>query len=80
MEVGMDSARDRRAKFVELAEARVSKAIKTIRLIGNLTNKNNYEYDEADFTKIVTALEAEIRELKTKLKTDGGKAKPEFKL
>ncbi len=76
----MTTVRDRRAKFVELAEARVGKALKTIRLIGNLTNKNNYEYDESDFNKIFSALESEIRDLKTKLKTDGGKAKAEFKL
>jgi hypothetical protein len=76
----MNSLRDKRTKFVELAEARVSKALKTIRLIGNLTNKNNYEYDEADFAKILAALEAEIRDLKTKLKTGGGKTKPSFKL
>ncbi len=49
-------SRDKRIKFVELAQARVEKALKTIRLIGNLTNKNNYEYEEADFNKIFTAL------------------------
>lgn len=76
----MNSVRDRRAKFVELGEARVGKAIKMIRLIGNLTNKNNYDYEDADFSKIVSALEAEIRNLKAKLKSDGGKTKPEFKL
>jgi hypothetical protein len=76
----MKLLRNKRTKFVELAEARVGKALKTIRLIGNLTNKNNYEFDEADFAKILAALEAEIRDLKIKLKTGGGKTKPSFKL
>lgn len=76
----MSTSRNKRVKFVELAEARVEKALKTIRLIGNLANKNNYEYEEADFNKIFAALEAEIRDLKMKLKTDASKSKPEFKL
>ena len=33
-------------KFVELANKRVNKAIKDIRLIANLGNKGNYSYSE----------------------------------
>ena len=33
-----------RGKFVELAEKRVNKSIKDLRLIGNLANKTNYDY------------------------------------
>ena len=37
-----------REKFVELAEKRVSKALKDIKLIGNLSNKSNYDYQDQD--------------------------------
>lgn len=72
--------RDKRAKFVELAEARVGRAIKTIRLIGNLSNRNNYEFGPNDVARIVTALESELRELRARFKTDVKKSDPTFKL
>jgi hypothetical protein len=35
-----------REKFVELAEKRVSKAVKYLRLVGNLSNRSTYEYGD----------------------------------
>lgn len=55
-----------RHKFVELAEKRVSRAIKDLRLIGNLANRSNYEFASEDADKIVGALEREIRALKAR--------------
>jgi hypothetical protein len=49
-----------RAKFVKLASARVSKALKDIQLIGNLANRSNYDYTDEDVTKIFKALNDEI--------------------
>ncbi|MDD1389864.1 hypothetical protein PSQ89_06640 [Pediococcus pentosaceus] len=51
-------------KFIRLAEKRTNEAIKKIRLIGNLSNKNNYEYSEEQVTTIIKALETEIRKVK----------------
>ena len=59
----------REQKFKKLAIPRVNKAIKQIRLIGNLSNKNHYEYTEIDAKKIIDALEKEIKEVKSKLLT-----------
>lgn len=50
-----------RDKFVRLANTRVNKAIKAIRLIGNLSNKTNYSYTDEDARKILRALEAEVK-------------------
>jgi hypothetical protein len=72
--------RDKRAKFIELAEARVGRAIKSIRLVANLSNRNNYDFDAADVTKILGALEAEIRDLRLKFRVSPGKGIPEFRL
>ncbi len=51
-------------KFERLAEKRVSDAIKKLRLIGNLSNKNNYSYTEDHVKQLVEALETEMRILK----------------
>jgi hypothetical protein len=50
-----------RERFVHLAESRTKKAIKDIRLIGNLSNRSNYSYTEEDVAKIFKALESELR-------------------
>jgi mitochondrial fission protein ELM1 len=52
--------RDKSAKFIELANKRVNKAIKDIKLVANLANKQNYEYSEDQARKIVKALQHEI--------------------
>ena len=49
-----------REKFVRLANKRVSTALKAIQLIGNLSNKSNYDYTEADVLKIFRALQDEV--------------------
>ncbi|MDX2277644.1 MAG: hypothetical protein NW206_19510 [Hyphomonadaceae bacterium] len=49
-----------RKKFVELANKRVSKALKSIQLIGNLSNRSNYDYSDEDVAKIMRALSDEI--------------------
>lgn len=72
--------RDKRKKFVELAEARVNRAIKDIRLIGNLANKSSYEYTEEDARKIIRALQKELESAKSRFLGDSGGKDTEFKL
>jgi hypothetical protein len=54
----------KRAKFITLAEKRVNRAIKELRLIGNLSNRSNYKYTQEDVLKIVRTLRNELDELK----------------
>lgn len=61
--------RDKRSRFVELAEARVTRATQQLRLIGNLSNLNNYTYSESDAQKIVATLDSEVKLLKAKFQT-----------
>lgn len=72
--------RDRRERFVSLAEARTDKALNAIRLLGNLSNRSNYEYTESDVTQIVKALEAEVKALKAKFANAGSGGVTSFKL
>ncbi len=74
------TAKAKRAKFVELAENRTVNAIKAIRVIGKLGNKNAYQYDDNDVNKIVRALNKEVDALKARMASSGGKESVDFKL
>ena len=78
----MDTNRQtvKRERFVRLAEARVEKAIRALRVIGNLANRNNYEYTDRDVQKIHNALVAELANLKAQFRTSGGEEAVRFKL
>ena len=43
-------------RFVRIAEARTNKIIDMIRLLGNCSNKTNYDYTTADVKKIFTTI------------------------
>lgn len=73
-------SRDKRAKFVELAQNRVNKAISHIRLVGNLANRANYDFDEDDAKKIIRALQKEIDAVKSKFNDASGSDSSEFTL
>ena len=53
-------------KFVELSEKRMPKAIKAIKLIGNLSNRSNYFYLDSDTAKIFKELKNSLKTLKKK--------------
>ncbi|MFC3886134.1 hypothetical protein ACFOU2_22670 [Bacillus songklensis] len=56
--------------FKRLAEKRVTECVKKIRLIGNLANKNNYEYTNDQAKKIITTLENEVKLLRNRFKEE----------
>jgi hypothetical protein len=72
--------RDKRQKFVELAEARVTRAMKDIRLIGNLSNKSAYTYSEEDVRRIFRALQREMESAKARFGGEGAARDEGFKL
>lgn len=74
------SKQERRDKFVNLAESRVIKTIKQLRLIGNLANKGNYDYQADDVEKIIKALNDEIKALRSRFETPGKGSEPAFTL
>ena len=57
----MDSE-SKREKFVRIAEARTNKIIDMIRLLGNCSNQNLYEYSAKDINKIFKTIRAELDE------------------
>jgi hypothetical protein len=79
-EEAMRGSRDKRRKFVELAESRTKNAIKAIRVIAKLGNRSAYEYSETDVKRIATALTKEVEALKARMLATGGKDVVDFKL
>jgi hypothetical protein len=74
------SKEGRRQKFVKLAENRTRNAIKAIRVIGKLGNKQAYQFDDSDVQKIVRVLNKEVDALKLRMTQSGGKDAVEFSL
>lgn len=72
--------RDRRERFVALAEARTDKALNALRLLGNLSNTSNYEYTAHDVDQILKAIKAEVKALEMKFAKAGSGGKTSFKL
>jgi len=75
-----EKAGKRRERFVALAQKRVIRAIKDLRLIGNLANRSNYQYDGADVEKIVRSLDQELKALKRRFEVGGAKEDIDFRL
>ena len=58
--------KEKRLNFTNLANSRVNKAIKILRLISNLSNKSHYSYSQEEADKIVSALNNEVKNIKEK--------------
>jgi len=52
-------------RFTRLAEARVNKAIASLRSIGKLSNRGHYEYSEEEIKKIFQTLKKELDEARS---------------
>lgn len=72
--------RDKRAKFVELATSRTRTAIRAIRVIAKLGNKNAYDYTPEDVRKIASALTKEVEAMRARMSQSGGKEVVDFEL
>lgn len=72
--------KDKRAKFVELVEARVTRAIKDIQLIGNLSNRSAYAYTDEDVRKVFRAIQKELDAAKARFGGDAASKETGFKL
>lgn len=59
----MDKVDKRSISFKRLAERRVNKTLDNIRLIGNLSNRNNYLYTDKEVDKILKTLSSSLDEL-----------------
>ena len=67
-------------RFRALAESRTNKAIEAIARIGNLSNRQIYEFEEAEVRKVVRALKDAVSAVESRFHSPQGKAGGAFKL
>jgi len=70
----------KRKRFTDLAPIRVNNVLRHLRLVGNMTNKNNYSYDSSEFKKILNDISEELSLIKSKLNAQENKKKKTWKL
>lgn len=73
-------ARNKRDRFLALAEARTQRVLDNLRLIGNLGNSRNYEYNEAEVRQIFRAIEKELEVAKSRFSSGSGRSPSPFRL
>ncbi|SVD01971.1 uncharacterized protein METZ01_LOCUS354825 [marine metagenome] len=79
--VGEDeSVSQRRLKFAELATKRVNKATQAIRVIGNLSNKSNYEYTDQDVRLMIRELNAAVADVKRRFSNGNSADSDNFRI
>ena len=76
----MEREEKKHAKFRVLAEKRTNKALEAVRLIGNLSNRQTYVYEDAEVRKIVKALRDAVAEVEARFGTSFCRSGGEFKL
>lgn len=67
----------RQERFKRLATQRTNAVLEKLRILGNLSNKANYDYSSEDVRKIFSAIEDQIRIIKARFTES---TKREFKL
>lgn len=65
-------------RFRELAIKRMDKALAAIDSVAKLSDRKNYQYDDAQVSQIVDALEASVEELKAKFNSSPKKRAARF--
>lgn len=74
----MATVEEKSERFKRVAENRTNRIIESIRLLGNCSNKSNYEYTDEDIKKIFKAIETELEDTKIKFQIKEKKRKFEL--
>ena len=66
----------KKEKFYRLGSSRMNAALEKIRLLENLSSKNNYEYTENDVKKMISALRQAVDSVEKAFKNKDTSSKP----
>ena len=66
LETWGESMSEKEERFRRIATKRTNNILEQLRLLGNCSNKCNYEYTNEEVKKIFNAIECELRETKMK--------------
>ncbi|MEO0067943.1 MAG: hypothetical protein ABIK23_02270 [candidate division WOR-3 bacterium] len=58
-------------RFKRVATRRTLKVLEALRILGNCSNRSEYEYTEEDIKKIFNAIEKQLSEVKARFRTPG---------
>jgi hypothetical protein len=75
-----ESAEKRHVKFRQLAENRTNAALEAIRRIGNLSNRQLYDFEEAEVKKVLKVLRDAIGDIEARFASPKGRGGGKFKL
>lgn len=73
------SIETRQDKFIRLTELRVNVILDKIRLLGQLSNRSNYEYTDVQVEAIFKAIQKDLNAVKSKFK-EGPNGRKRFSL
>ena len=73
------SMETRQDRFIRLAEQRVNVILDKMRLLGQLSNRSNYEYTDAQVESIFKAIQKDLNTVKNKFK-EGPNGRRRFSL
>lgn len=68
-------AETRGDRFKRLAIFRTNVVLEKLRILGNLSNKTNYDYSDEEINKIFYAIDSQLRNIKARFT---GKRRKEF--
>lgn len=68
----------KKEKFRRLASSRTNKIIDMIDLLGNLSNKSNYDYSDSDVDKMFKAIDSSLKTAKSKFSSNSNPKKNKF--
>ena len=75
----MNDIQKREQRFKRLAEQRVNAILDKLRLLGQLSNRSNYKYTEAEVEAIFKAIQKDLNATKAKFR-EGTKGRKRFTL
>lgn len=65
----------KKERFKKVAVQRTNRILEALRLLGNCSNKGNYDYTEKDIKKIFNAIDKELKATKSKFVNNSSKDK-----
>jgi hypothetical protein len=74
----MNKEDEKLEKFERLAQKRVSEVMNRLRLIGNLSDKRNYNFTNEHVREMFDAVESELRVAKSRFKSEATEGQNEF--
>lgn len=69
----------KKERFEKVAVQRTNKILKMIELLGNCSNKRNYDYSKEEVEKIFKVIEKELKDVKARFNIEN-KTKKRFSL